>query len=62
MNHFRCETNKDSPNMIPKVAYYAFRKKFEPPSCDEGFANVYEYIPSIESWIFEKYRYPLLDI
>ena len=62
MNHIRCETNKDTPKMIPKVAYYAFRKKFEPPSCHEGFANVYEYIPSIESWIFEKYRYPLLDI
>jgi bifunctional polynucleotide phosphatase/kinase len=38
LNQVRCQLSKGVENIVPKIAYYALRKRFEPPAqteCDE---------------------------
>ena len=34
-------------NIIPKIAYYTYRKKYEEPDIEEGFEKIIKYTPSI---------------
>ena len=33
--------NNNRQNIVPKIVYYVYRKKFQEPSIEEGFTNVY---------------------
>lgn len=57
LNYLRCEKSS-TPKFIPKIAYFTYRKIFQPPSLDEGFSNIYNYTPNIDSSYFVNFRYP----
>ncbi len=60
LNYIRCEQSEE-PKFIPKIVYYTFRKKFQHPSTDEGFTELYQYTPNIDKIIFENFRYPTIE-
>jgi len=57
LNYLRCEKSS-TPKFIPKIAYFTYRTKFQPPSLDEGFSNIYNYTPNIDSFYFLNFIYP----
>ena len=60
LNYIRCEQS-EQPKFISKIVYYTFRKKFQQPSTDEGFTELYQYTPNIDKTIFENFRYPIIE-
>jgi bifunctional polynucleotide phosphatase/kinase len=54
LNKIRAYQSKD--RCIPDVAYHVFRKKFVRPSVEEGFAEIWEYVPALPKSVF-RYRF-----